>query len=65
MNYEYYDKKYADAAFGDLRNSKDVQCIIGHGFMPLGKTQTPNIDDYADGVDTMQFLCGLGWKVAE
>lgn len=60
LNYEYYDEKDADAAFGDLKNSKDVQCIIGHELLPFGEAQSPNINDYADGVDTMQFLCELG-----
>ncbi len=59
VNYEYYDMKYAEAKLGVLRNSKDVQCIMGHAFLSFGKSQLPNIDDYADGVNTMAFLCSL------
>lgn len=60
--YEYYDhleeiKKY-------LKNQKDnLQCIVGRKIcsktIPFGKTQLPKLTDYADGVDTLNFLEGL------
>jgi hypothetical protein len=57
VNYEYYENK------GDvvekLHSTNDVQAIVGHGFVPFGKAQQPSLGDYADGVDTMQFLLGL------
>jgi hypothetical protein len=37
----------------------EVQCITGQGFIPFGQAQCPGISDYADGVDTMQFLATL------
>jgi hypothetical protein len=52
----------------------DIQCVVGgpsfvaDGFggaapfgpvVPFGGAQQPGLDDYADGVDTMQFLTGL------
>ncbi len=36
-----------------------IQCIVGHDRIPFGGAQYPSINDYADGVDTMQFLTGL------
>ncbi len=41
-----------------------VQCVAGNkqGFVPFGRTQAPEIDDYADGVDTMGFLGSLNVK---
>lgn len=40
-------------------NKEKIQCIIGHGYVPFGKAQSPEPWDYADGVDTMKFLSGL------
>lgn len=40
--------------------SEELQCIVsdveGKDFVPLGKAQFPEIDTYADGIDTMAFL---------
>jgi hypothetical protein len=33
-----------------------IQCIIGHDYVPFGKAQMPALWDYADGVDTIDFL---------
>jgi hypothetical protein len=33
-----------------------IQCITGEGFVPFGKAQSPALWDYADGVDTLEFL---------
>ncbi|HEX2627709.1 MAG TPA: acyl-CoA reductase [Chitinophagaceae bacterium] len=54
LNYEFY----SDAAqlADELKNNNDLQCIVGNGFIPFGKGQSPSISDYADGVDTMSFL---------
>ncbi len=57
VNYEYYENK--DAAVDELKTSKDVQAIVGHGLVPFGKAQQPALNDYADGVDTLQFLLSL------
>ena len=46
--------------------SSQIQCVVGSaslgipGLIPFGKTQYPAPWDYADGVDTLQFLSGLG-----
>ena len=42
-----------------LLHSPDIQCIIGNNYLPFGQAQRPGLFDYADGVDTMQFLLSL------
>jgi len=43
-----------------------IQCVVGNpvmdlaGIIPFGQTQCPQPWDYADGVDTIQFLGSLG-----
>jgi len=54
VNYTAYSDKKEVAT--SLSGSEDVQCIVGHGFLPFGKAQQPSLTDYADGVDTMAFL---------
>lgn len=57
INYEYYDE--LQTATSSLQNNDDVQCIVGHGYIPFGQAQQPSLTDYADGVDTIAFLKGL------
>lgn len=33
-----------------------IQCAIGRDFIPFGRSQSPYLWDYADGVDTLDFL---------
>ena len=46
--------------------ASQIQCVVGHsslgipGIISFGQTQCPAPWDYADGVDTLQFLSGLG-----
>ena len=48
-----------------LLNEKDnLQCIVSNYnidniSIPFGQSQTPNLWDYADGIDTMEFLLNL------
>lgn len=37
-----------------------IQCVVGHGHVPFGQAQRPALWEYADGVDTLRFLQGLG-----
>lgn len=41
-------------------DSEKIQCVVAGGFsedeVPFGKTQKPELWDYADGVDTVEFL---------
>lgn len=54
VNYSFYNEPKTLAE--SLQKNADVQCIVGKDFIPFGKTQSPSLTDYADGIDTMQFL---------
>lgn len=56
-------QRYADLAEVEARleqGRQEIQCRVGRGGLPFGAAQHPGLDDYADGVDTMAFLLGLG-----
>lgn len=36
-----------------------IQTIVGKGHTPFGRAQSPSINDYADGIDTIDFLLNL------
>jgi hypothetical protein len=61
--YEEYESQ--DQLKGLIEAQTDkIQCVVSqHGWftnsLPFGKAQSPNLTDYADGVDTMAFLVGL------
>jgi len=57
LNYEYY--RPGEDPVPALTNHPDIQCIVGEGQTQFGKAQQPGLTDYADGVDTLQFLTGL------
>lgn len=57
--YGYYDSM--DNLLASLNKNKDqVQCIVAHGVtggeIDFGQTQKPGLRDYADDVDTIEFL---------
>jgi hypothetical protein len=63
INYEYY------STIDDLdshlsKNKEELQCVVSSNNTPLntlafGEAQCPNLNSYADGVDTISFLLGL------
>jgi hypothetical protein len=60
--YEYYDD--IEVLKTQLKNDADqIQCIVSNNIVehsiPFGKTQKPELWDYADNVDTIQFLVQL------
>ena len=57
LNYEFYTEKTAVLEY--LNTSTDLQCIVGHGFIPFGQSQCPGITEFADGIDTIEFLTSL------
>ncbi|MFY0606728.1 MAG: acyl-CoA reductase [Cyclobacteriaceae bacterium] len=36
-----------------------IQCVVGKDYIPFGQAQLPKVWDYADGVDTVEFLISL------
>lgn len=58
LYYDYYSNY--DDLIEELEAKEDqIQCIVGRDQIEFGKAQLPELWEYADGVDTMQFLIGL------
>lgn len=57
LNYEYYSD--LSQLRSRLEQEKDIQCIAGKNDIPFGQAQQPCLTDYADGVDTLQFLLSI------
>ena len=57
LHYSVY--KSQNVVFDNLALQDNIQCIAGKGYLSFGSTQTPGLFDYADGIDTMQFLLSL------
>ena len=57
LHYEFYNDR--DEQISLLSSHSDLQCVVGSGQVPFGQSQFPRILDYADGVDTLQFLARL------
>jgi hypothetical protein len=60
--YEYYDD--LDALKKQLENdAEQIQCVVSNNLIahsiPFGKTQQPELWDYADNVDTLAFLSSI------
>jgi hypothetical protein len=53
--YEFYDSQTAVKQQIDLLKEK-IQCVVSRHDLPFGKAQSPHLWDYADGIDTIEFL---------
>ncbi|NTW33020.1 MAG: acyl-CoA reductase, partial [Bacteroidetes bacterium] len=63
INYEYYSD-ITDVLNNISANREKIQCIVGgksytNDTVTFGKSQQPELWDYADGVNTMKFLIEL------
>ncbi|WP_293874105.1 acyl-CoA reductase [Flavobacterium sp.] len=60
--YEYYEN-LDDLQTRLTNEAEQIQCIVSnnliHNSIPFGQTQQPKLWDYADNVDTLQFLGSL------
>jgi hypothetical protein len=56
LNYSFYNAM--EDVTNTLNGNEEIQCIVGFD-LKLGMAQKPGLMDYADGVDTMQFLLTL------
>ena len=54
LHYEYYSNE--DDVREKLKNDQNIQCIVSKNDIDFGGAQRPDVCDYADGVDTMEFL---------
>lgn len=57
LHYQFYNDRNKLTASLDRTQ---IQCIVGKDNVPFGSAQQPSLTDYADGVDTMDFLMNLG-----
>lgn len=57
LYYSYYE---SEEELNKLLEEKkeEIQCIVGLGHIPFGQAQCPKLTDYADGVNTLDFLVG-------
>ncbi len=60
IHYQYYDKiESVEKEIFSL--GENLQCVVSNAiknplFFPLGQSQHPKLNDYANGIDTMEFL---------
>jgi hypothetical protein len=58
IHYQTYSNQ--DELTSLLANHKEqLQCLVGANFLPFGYSQQPVISDFADGVNTLEFLVNL------
>jgi Acyl-CoA reductase (LuxC) len=57
LHYSFYTNE--NEILESLKTNESVQCIVSKNHIPFGAAQQPAIDQFADGVDTMEFLVGL------
>lgn len=55
LYYEFYESKN-DLSKTIESHKEKIQCIIGKHYIPFGQAQSPHLWDYADGIDTLDFL---------
>lgn len=60
--YEYYDTKNQLKEKLEI-DKQQIQCIVSKGFIeneiPFGSTQNPKLWDYADSIDSVEFLLAI------
>lgn len=57
LNYQFFaDQSTLSASLKDL---PELQAVVGEGNILFGDSQSPSISDYADGIDTLNFLSHL------
>ena len=55
LHYEFY-KNFSLVENFIKENNEQLQCVVSKNHIPFGQTQSPNLWDYADGVDIIEFL---------
>jgi hypothetical protein len=55
LYYHYYESQIALKQRTEFLKEK-IQCVVGRQDIPFGKAQSPHLWDYADGIDTIEFL---------
>jgi len=60
FNYSFY-KNEEELESSLTEKNDEIQCIVGNGkgYIPFGQAQNPVLSEYADGIDTIEFLLSL------
>jgi hypothetical protein len=58
VHYHYYQTNQDVKDYLSL-HEENIQAIVGHNYITFGYAQKPALNDYADGVDIMNFLNSL------
>lgn len=58
LHYHFYKNQEEIITYIEKYQEK-IQVVVGKSYLSFGETQTPHLYDYADGVDTLRFLCEL------
>lgn len=53
LNFEYYKDSPS------LTNLQEIQAFIGADYLPFGSSQSPSLFDFADGINTIDFVNSL------
>lgn len=57
LHYEFYESVHDVKT--SLQVNENLQAIIGKNFIPFGSAQYPELTDFADGINTVDFLNSL------
>lgn len=57
LHYEFFKNK--DNVAELLTSDENIQCVVGTNHIPFGQSQSPGLFEYADGIDTIEFLLAL------
>ena len=52
-------KTLEDVKKNIAEQTENIQCVVGKDYLEFGKSQQPGLSDYADNVDTMEFILNL------
>ncbi|MDO9580078.1 MAG: acyl-CoA reductase [Bacteroidales bacterium] len=55
LHYEQYESQSTVKQHTELLK-ETIQCVVSRHHLPFGKAQSPHLWDYADGIDTIEFL---------
>lgn len=58
IHYHYYEDAHDIEQYLEA-HKKDLQVVVGKGYEAFGHAQCPGLNDYADGLDVMQWLNSL------
>lgn len=58
LHIERYETKSEVENFIESEN-ENIQCIVGENYLAFGKSQQPELNAYADNIDTMNFILSI------